>query len=212
VSKLAIALLVIVALACAKKDPFDDAVIAKDLQKRTSQEIHDAADKFTYDPPADRLLTEKQIADYVQMSKLSAKIRSVAERRLNEQVDRASNESGRTARLGESLAAIGSMRAYATADLRAALTLGLNPREEEWVARHIGSGIRVLDQMAIFEKQIAEAKTEVDAEIDPLLVERKKAVYDRTVDEQARWEQSQDPADVANAKRVRMHRHELVTQ
>lgn len=198
------------AFACAKKDPFDQAFIEKDLVKHTAQEVHDAADKFTYDEPADHLLTEKQITDYVQVMKLADLIRKVAERNANEHVDRASAAATGGARFGESVAAVGSVRAYATAELRACLNLGLNPKEHEWVAQHVYTSLDNINRIVRFEDEIAAKKAEMDGEIDPTLVTRKRYAYERAKDEQERWENSQDPAAVANAELVRKHRHELV--
>ena len=198
------------AFACAKKDPFDQAFIEKDLVKHTAQEVHDAADKFTYDEPADHLLTEKQVADYVQVMKLADLIRKVAERSANEHVDRASAAATGAARFGESVAAVGSVRAYATAELRACLNLGLNPKEHEWVARHISTSLDNIDHIVRLEDEITAKKAEMDAEIDPMLVTRKRHSYEAAMDAKKRWEDSRDPAAIANAELVRKHRHELL--
>src|SRR6266480_5855715 len=169
VSKFLIAVTVASALlfACAKKDPFDQALIQKDLQKRTAQEVHDAADKFSYDPPADRLLTEKQIADYVRVTKLADEIRNIADRNANEHVDRASAAATGAARFGESMAVFGSVRAYATAELRASLDLGLNPKEHEWVGQRVVTALDTINSIVRREDQISAKKAEMDAEIDP---------------------------------------------
>jgi len=198
------------AFACAKKDPFDQAFIEKDLVKHTAQEVHDAADKFTYDEPADHLLTEKQIADYVLVMKLTDRIRAVAERRANEQVDRASAAATGAGRVGEALAVIGSVRSYATAELRACLNLGVNPREHEWVAKHIVTSLDNINHIVRLEDDIAAKKAEMDGEIDPMLVTRKRYAYERAKDEKERWENLQDPSAMANAELVRKHRHELI--
>jgi hypothetical protein len=198
------------AFGCAKKDPFDQAFIEKDLVKRTAQEVHDAADKFTYDEPADHLLTEKQITDYIQVMKLTDRIRAVAERRANEQVDRASAAASGSARVGEALAVIGSVRSYATAELRACLNLGLNPKEHDWVGRHISMSLENIKSIVRLEDEITAKKAEMDAEIDPMLVTRKRHAYERAKDDKERWENSQDPAAMANAELVRKHRHELL--
>lgn len=200
------------ALSCAKKDPFDEGFIVKDLQQRTAQDIHDAADKFTYQEPADRLITDKQIVDYVQAMKLTDRIQEIAGRRLNEQIDRASSAEGRTTRLGESIATIGSIRSYATAELRACLNLGLNPKEHEWVGRHVSMSLDTINRVVRMEDEIAAKKAELDAEIDPTLVTRKRHIYERAMDDKERWESSQDPAAIANAELVRKHRHELITR
>jgi hypothetical protein len=212
VSKFLIAATVASALlfACTKRDPFDQAFIQKDLQKRTAQDVHGAADKFSYDPPADRLLTEKQIADHVQVMKLADEIRRVAERSANGHVDRASAAGTGAARFGESMAAFGSVRAYATADLRASLNLGLNPKEDEWVGRRVATALDTIESIMRLENGITAKKAEMDAEIDPMLMTTKRHRYEAAMDAKQRWENDQDPATLANAELVRKHRHELV--
>ncbi len=211
-SKFLIAVTVASALlfACAKKDPFDQALIQKDLQKRTAQEVHDAADKFSYDPPADRLLTEKQIADYVRVTKLADEIRNIADRNANEHVDRASAAATGAARFGESMAVFGSVRAYATAELRASLDLGLNPKEHEWVGQRVVTALDTINSIVRREDQISAKKAEMDAEIDPMLMTAKRHRYEAAMNAKERWENEQDPATLANAELVRKHRHELV--
>lgn len=212
VSKFFIAITVASALlfACAKKDPFDQAVIRKDLQKRTVQDVYDAAEKFSYDPPTDRLLTEKQIADHVRVMKLADEIRKVAERSAGEHVDRASAAATRADRFGESVAAFASVRAYATADLRASLNLGLNPKEDAWVGARVAAALDTIEKIIGFENDITAKKAEMDAEIDPLLATGKRHRYEAAMDAKQRWENEQDPAALANAEIVRKHRHELI--
>ena len=198
--------------ACAKKDPFDEAVIRKDLRKHSAQEVHDAADRFTFEAPADRLLTEKQIADYVQVMKLTEKIQSIAQRSADDHVDRASAAASGSSRFGESMAAIGDVRTYATAELRASMTLGVNPKEHQWVGQHVAMALDTINEMIRREDIITAAKAEMDAEIDPQLATGKRHRYEAAMDAKERWENQQDPAALANAELVRKHRHELVTR
>jgi hypothetical protein len=195
-------------LSCAKQDPFDQAFIEKDLRKHPAQEIHDAADKFTYDAPADRKLTEKQIADYAQVMKLADRIRATAERNANAAFDRASAASG-FSRGGEAAAAFGSARNYATAEMRACLNLGVNPKEHEWVAQHVATALSMIDQLARLENDAATKKAASDAEIDPELMTRKRHAFESAADAKERWENDQDPALLENALLVRKHRHEI---
>ena len=207
---LAVAVVSACAFSCAKKDPFDQKFIEKDLARRTAQEIHDAADKFTYEPPADRVLTEQQIVDYVRVMKLADQIRETAERQANTAVDRASSAASGRERVGDAAAAIGSVRNYATAEMRACLNLGSNPKEHEWVAQHIATALTTIDQIARMEKNVDMAKAAFDAEIDPMLQTQKRHAYERYADQNERWEHDQDPAAIANAALVRKHKHELV--
>lgn len=178
-SRTLLVLFVVLSLACAKGDPFDEKVIAKDLKSRTAQDVYEEGQKFQYDPPASARVTEAQAASYVRMLKLAARIRKVADSQFGTDVDRANAESGR-ARFANAMAAFGSLRLYATSELRAALNLGLNPKEEEWV-----------------EKQMRVARVALEQ-------------LDRMDDDAAnRWNESQDPALLANVELARRHREEL---
>jgi hypothetical protein len=195
--------------SCAKRDPFDQSFIDKDLRKRTAQEVHDAADKFAYEPPADRKLTEQQIANYVNVMKLAERIRATAQHDANEAVDRASSAGG-VSRVGEAAAAIGAVRSYATAELRACLNLGLNPKEHQWVAQHVDSALSQIDELVRLEKETDMAKDALDREIDPVLMNSKRHAYEAAADAKERWMNSLDPAALENAEVVRKHKHEIV--
>jgi hypothetical protein len=195
-SVLAIALAFVCAVSCAKKDPFDQAFIENDLQRKTAQEVHDAADNFSFDPPPDGRLTVKQIHDYIQVTKLADRIRAIADRNARALIDRPAS-------------AIGEVRSFATADLRACLNLGINPKENMWVGQQVGSSFEIIDRIDRMEKDIATAKSAMDHEIDPMLVARKRFVYERAKDNKQIWESSRPPAEIANAELVRKHRQEL---
>lgn len=197
------------ALSCAKPDPFDQAFIEKDLQKRTAQEVHDAADKFTYDAPADNKLTEKQIANYVLVEKLADKIRKTAERNAGTAADRASAAASGSARFGEAMAAFGAARSYATADMRACLNLGLNPKEHAWVSDHIATASSLIDNLERLESEVETKKDKADSETDPYLMISRRQAYEAAVNTKERWENTQDSAMLENAQLVRKHRQEL---
>lgn len=172
-------LFVALSLACAKGDPFDEKVIAKDLKSRTAQDLYEKAQTFQYDPPPSARLTESQAASYIRMLKLAARIRKVADSQFGNDVDRANTESGR-ARFANAMAAFGSLRLYATSELRASLDLDLNPKEEEWVERQMQLARAALDQLDRMDSDAAD-----------------------------RWNASQDPAFLANVELARRHREEL---
>jgi len=167
--------------ACSKQDPFDEAFIAKDLKAHPTQEIYEKADGFQYDPPASARVTPAQMTSFVQVLKLAAKIRSVAEKDFGSDVDRTSGAGDRRARFTESMAALGAARAYATAELRASLNLGFNPREEDWIAKQVRTANASLQQLEKLEGTDAGDK----------------------------WTEAQDPALLSNIELVRKHREEL---
>ena len=113
-------------------------------------------------------------------------------------------------RFGESLAVLGSVRAYATAEFRASLNLGLNPKEHEWVGQRVVTALDTIESIVRREDEISAKKAEMDAEIDPMLMTAKRHRYEAALDARQRWENEQDPATLANAELVRKHRHELV--
>jgi hypothetical protein len=78
------------------------------------------------------------------------------------------------------------------------------------VARHIATSLDNINRIVRMEDEIAAKNAEMDGEIDPMLVTRKRYAYERAKDEKERWENSQDPAAIANAEIVRKHRHELI--
>lgn len=172
-------LFVALSLGCAKGDPFDEKVIAKDLKSRTAQDLYEKAQTFQYDPPPSARLTESQAASYIRMLKLAARIRKVADSQFGTDVDRANTESGR-ARFANAMAAFGSLRLYATSELRASLDLDLNPKEEEWVEKQMQLARAALDQLDRMDSDAAD-----------------------------RWNASQDPAFLANVELARRHREEL---
>ncbi|HSP33584.1 MAG TPA: hypothetical protein VLU46_04625 [Thermoanaerobaculia bacterium] len=182
----------VLVFACAKSDPSDPAFIAKDLRDRSAQEIHDAADKFTFDVPEGQRLTERQLADYVRVVKLAERIRAAV-------AVRGSNP-------GEVIA---SARSYATAELRACLNLGLNPKEHEWAATQIRWAASAADRLEALDDEVAAAKAALDAESDRFRAARKQEAYDRAVEARERWRDSLDSALLANAQLVRTHRPEL---
>ncbi|HEX7190370.1 MAG TPA: hypothetical protein VF381_02255 [Thermoanaerobaculia bacterium] len=179
-SRTLLVLLVALSLACGKRDPFDEKVIAKDLKSRTAQDLYEKAEGFHYDPPASARMTEAQAESFIRMLKLAARIRKVADSQFGNDVDRANAAENGRARFANAVAALGSLRTYSTSELRAALDLGLNPKEEEWVEKEMHIANTALEQL------------------------------DRMSDDAAdRWKETQDPALLANVELARRHHEEL---
>ena len=174
------AALLALTLACGKRDPFDEKVIAKDLKAHPAQDLYEKAQSYQYDPPASARVTEAQAESFITTLKLAARIRSVADRQFGEQVDRTDVAQSRRVQFTDAMAALGSMRAYATSELRAAINLGFNPKEEEWIGKQFRTASAALDQLDRLDDDAA-----------------------------ARWREAQDPALVANVDLVRRHREEL---
>ena len=105
-------LLAVVLTACHRAQPDDDATIRKRLSQKSTAVLLQEVAKAEFKPPADGHLTEPEIRSYLKLEERSRRIRTVA-------------TQGTAPELG------------ATADLRAAQELGLNPKEMTWVRDRI---------------------------------------------------------------------------
>lgn len=105
-------LLAITLAACHRAPAEDDATIRKHLAQKSTAVLLQEVAKTEFKPPADNHLTEPEIRSYLKLEERSRRIRTVA-------------SQGAAPELG------------ATADLRAAQELGLNPKEMTWVRDRI---------------------------------------------------------------------------
>ncbi|HEX3528591.1 MAG TPA: hypothetical protein VH988_16115 [Thermoanaerobaculia bacterium] len=105
-------LLAVVLAACRRAPSDDDATIRKRLSQKSTAVLLQEVAKAEFKPPADGHLTEPEIRSYLKLEERSRRIRAVA-------------SQGAAPELG------------ATADLRAAQELGLNPKEMAWVRDRI---------------------------------------------------------------------------
>jgi len=105
-------LLAVALAACHRAQPDDDATIRKHLSQKSTAVLLQEVAKAEFKPPADGHLTEPEIRSYLKLEERSRRIRAVASQG-------AAPEQG------------------ATADLRAAQELGLNPKEMTWVRDRI---------------------------------------------------------------------------
>ncbi|MGZ5432301.1 MAG: hypothetical protein ACXWH7_05185 [Thermoanaerobaculia bacterium] len=205
-----LSLLLLLTIACGREsDPMDAASIERDLEKRTVRELYEEAEQLPWRPPDDFLLTEAHIADFVKVATLAEKIMEVAGSRFDEQIESASRDHDRFARMGTAFAAIGSMRAFGTAHLRAALTLDVNPNQQQWVLEQIIDGGRLAARLRPQEEALARAERELKAESVPYLRERKEAVVRQAKENLRSWEKTMGDTELANARLVQKHRTEL---
>jgi hypothetical protein len=110
----------------------DDAAIRKRLSQKSTAVLMQEVAKAEFKPPADGRLTEPEIRSYMRMEELSRRIREVATRA-------AAPELG------------------ATADLRAAQELGLNPKEMAWVRLRVREA-RVARMTESVDRRIAGSR------------------------------------------------------
>jgi hypothetical protein len=197
-SRLTIRLVVVILLSCSSEpdDPFSEKAVLRDLEERTVAELYAAAESQSYTPPAHGRISREQLEAYIQVTRLADTIVKIASRKVSDQADQAAKETDRFARMATTFSAFGSARAAGTAELRAALTLGVNPHEFAWVDRRAGQAVGILRWREELEK--AAAKAEGDAY---RAQDAKNALKE--------WQRRLADADAANAKLVEPHRATL---
>ena len=134
-------------------DPFDEVAIKKDFKERPLNVIHDEFEGASWTPPVPGLITEAQILSFVQMNRLAMRIVEVSSRDFDEKVEKASHDEDRYSRAATEFSAAGNVRNAATAQIRASLRLGLNPREMDWLGLEISRAARILAERRVDEKQ-----------------------------------------------------------
>ncbi len=197
------ALLLLLALACSDEplDPMDPVAIERDLEERTVRELYEEAEQLPWRAPDDRLLTEAHIADFVKVATLAEKIMEVAGSRFDEQIEKASRDHDRFTRMGTAFSALGNVRNVATAHVRAALTLGVNPHQQQWVMEQIIDSGRLAVQLRPKFRALERAERERDAETVMYLRERKEAAVREARGQFASW----GDVELANARLVEKH-------
>jgi len=152
-------------LAGCRRAPADDeAAIRKRLSQKSTAALLKEVAKAEFEPPADGRLTAREVESFLKVEERSRKIRAVAAKGT-------APEEG------------------ATADLRAAQELGLNPKEMAWVHdrvrearsarlgdlldRHIAeSRRRFVERLKEEEKRVTDPSERKD-------IERRIATFDR---------------------------------
>ncbi len=117
---------------CRRGGGDSEKQIADRLDKTGTVDVLEQAGEAKYEPPADGELDEAQMKMYLAVEERAAKIRQVANQRLEEKTKDA---EGKDKKVGffDALKAMGDAGDLITADLRAAQELGFNPAEFQWV-------------------------------------------------------------------------------
>lgn len=128
------------------------AAVERRLDKRPAAAVMSDLANARYVPPADGTLTDRQVRMYLDVKEREGKIREVAAARLR----RRAAGSGPPRRGGKPPAeAAGAARDdLATADLRAAQELGVNPREYAWIKERIDETEVFAVTRALYQKMI----------------------------------------------------------
>lgn len=200
----------LLALACGKEEPGSRAAIERDLEERTIRDLYEEAEKIAYTPPADGLLTDAHIERYVRVRGLAREITKIAEERLDEQMQRASNDDNPFTRMGTAFAGFGNARNVLTADVRAALMLNENPHELYWVSVQIDKAAATYLARRDHEKRVVDTAAAFDNETDRSLRDRKRREWEFERERQRKWLDGLGDATLANSKMVEANRLALL--
>lgn len=154
----------------------DEASIEERLEEKGTMEVMEEAGKAEYDPPADGRLTEAQVEQYIAIQQRAAKIRQVAQKKMEEKTA-AEEESGeadsvwsQVRNMGEAMQGFGDVM---TAEIRAAQEMGHNPAEYQWVKAQVVEALAA-DAM----KRMSEGMGEAQAKLLAGLEEQRDQVDD----------------------------------
>lgn len=182
------ALLCAAVLAGCAREEADETKGEAKVRALTTVEVMDQVAKASYQPPADGRLTEAQVRMYLEVKQRAREIRG---------------------------AAPGAQEPAVTADLRAALELGHNPKELGWIQERVLEAWIVLRGREL-DRKIAESrtrmvqdlKTQLESATDP----RQKADLEKQIAEihaAAPLETAAPPAVGHNAELVHEHEAEV---
>jgi len=137
------ALLCAVVLAGCAREEAEEKKAEKPREMTTAQVMEQAA-RARYQPPADGRLTETQVRMYLEVKRLVRKIRA-------EEPEKA-----------------GPQEPAATADLRAALELGYNPKELSWIQGRVQEAWIALRGQEL-DRKIAESRNQMIQDLETQL-------------------------------------------
>ncbi|HEX7829072.1 MAG TPA: hypothetical protein VF787_05425 [Thermoanaerobaculia bacterium] len=206
-TKVLCAALIVLAAACKSEpaDPFDKAAIERDLEERPLKALYEEFEKISWTPPLHGTLSDAQIQSYIEVTRLSDRIIEVTSGQLDEKIEKASRDDDRYSRMATAFSAIGNARNAATAQIRAALTLHVNPHEYNWVSQQIaraaGEAVRKRNYLA----HVDAAQRALDAESNPYLRERRESDLATARLTLLHWADSLGDAERANAETVLKH-------
>jgi hypothetical protein len=221
---LALAGAILWACGCQAK-PADDASIQKGRPQGTANLMDAVAKAPEYHPSADGRLTEAQVKMYLDVRQREQQIREAAFKKLQEK----RQEAGETPPVDsgqdqpayvEVLQTVGDQPDFAdiaTADLRAAQELGVNPKEYAWVKERVLEA-RMQETALALSQQIAESRQQVLSQLDKSRQETadpvRKAQIERQIEDfnnnlQATSVAAADPVRQANAALLAQYRDAL---
>jgi hypothetical protein len=217
---LALAGAILWACGCQAKPAADDASVPKHPQGTAN--LMDAVAKAPeYHPPADGRLTEAQVKMYLDVRQREQQIREAAFKKRQEAGETPPADSGQDQpAYVEVLQTVGDqpdVADIATADLRAAQELGVNPKEYAWVKERVLEA-RMQETALALSQQIAESRQQVLSQLDKSRQETtdpvRKAQIERQIEDfnnnlQATSVTAADPVRQANAALLAKYKDDL---
>lgn len=221
---LALAGAILWACGCQAKPAADDASVPKRPQGTAN--LMDAVAKAPeYHPPADGRLTEAQVKMYLDVRQREQQIREAAFKKRQEirpktaETPPADSGEDQPAYV-EVLQTVGDqpdIADIATADLRAAQELGVNPKEYAWIKERVLEA-RMQETALALSQQIAESRQQVLSQLDKSRQETtdpvRKAQIERQIEDfnnnlQATSVTAADPVRQANAALLAQYKDAL---
>jgi hypothetical protein len=217
---LALAGAILWACGCQAKPAADDTSLQKHPQGTAN--LMDAVAKAPeYHPPADGRLTEAQVKMYLDVRQREQQIREAAFKKRQETGETPPADSGQDEpAYVEVLQTVGDqpdVADIATADLRAAQELGINPKEYAWVKERVLEA-RMQETALALSQQIAESRQQVLSQLDKSRQETtdlvRKAQIERQIEDfnnnlQATSVTAADPVRQANAALLAKYKDDL---
>lgn len=191
----------------------DEASIEERLEEKGTMEVMEEAGKAEYDPPADGRLSEAQVERYIEVQKRAAKIRQVAQKKMEEKAA-ADEEAGeadsvwsQVRNMGDAMQGFGDVM---TAEIRAAQELGHNPAEYQWVKEQVVEALAT-DAMQRMQHGLGEAQAELlaglEAQRDEIEDPEQRAAMDRQIET---MRESMEEAEEGELDAAVKHNVELV--
>jgi hypothetical protein len=197
-------ILLILTLACGEEvvDPMDRATIERDLEERSVRDLLDEAEQRPWSIPDNHRLTEAHIADFVKVAALAERIMEVTGSRFEDQMEQATRAENRFSRMGSAFTAMGNARQYSTAHVRAALTLDVNPHQQQWVVEQVIHAGRIAVRKRPYDEAVARARREHDEETNAYLRIQKGSAVREAEERLKDFEQTLGDTELANARLV----------
>lgn len=199
VRSLAAVVLAVALLAGCGRRGEDQTAIQKTLEEKGTVDLMDQVSKSPeYLAPGDGRLTEGQVEMYIDVRGREQEIREAAMTNLQTKGDEGRDGAG----LLDTMKAVGDLADLATADLRAAVDLGFNPKEYQWVKDRVLEA-QMLETTQALNVQVARSQESLLAVLEKQARETSDDEELKELNERIRELQrhvAQAPSDMTPAK------------